>query len=1064
MKTKLLLTSLMLISVGFTGCGGNKTSPSVGPDSGTAADQTSAAPSPADPNATPQTQAQAQTQTLISAPASSQQANAVIIRLQTSEALRMTTETRELVQKLATDTELGRFSPEALLIVARAVKESVINEGKSLGYDGQKAFSELIPSFEADAAFNNRIKLAYRSRRELHEFGIPELAQNPEILSHLLRATPVGSNLSQGLIPSLLMGQLRQYMKESFDQALKVLDQAAAQNAVQFAAHHLKQASPSEWSNWEKLVQIPAPQAQAYIAAMVHQWTEQSEVIKNHSTELNETAQKLARTAAESYVAKALIDELKQTGTVAKIAQSPETTGSENAAQQLMAIGDTLISFTNDPKAGLSAVANIKDSVEETIKLARDMKLPNASDIARATDGKVRDEIRSETQVFKDFLRGVPSEAAISSLLESKFPNARQFANKAGTLANQGMKLSEQAGNFADGAQALLNAASKFGVDPQVVKSGQELLSKGKAISGIVSSFFSGGYLEASSQVLGLFGLSGPDVSQQRHDEVMSRLDAMSKKEDQLVDGQVKTLQGIAALSDGQTQLADGQAKTLQGIAALSDGQAQLADGLNQILAGEQIILQNQQEQEKYNKVIVDGQKQLYEGEKKLHQELSTLSLEMNQRFDEVMDELAHVENEVLFNRVFLLADLMKDAGSCRSLLLDTENFSSQANPTPYEALIAPTLNQEFSSTQDLRVFFNINHDYASRCMVGLNSVIGTKNASDLAFLLAGQEHLSPVEIKKLREDIYAPLFARYLEGSDQLSRRDFLSLAQPMNQTSSRFLVQSLVQDTFGQSSSYPSKNNAWISEQTELRELHNIDSVESYVSYLIQMVPFYELTLNPEGARGVESRHDTLRSTRDWVNVKVGDRVTDFPRTLLLKALQLTNNAIAQEALIAGDQILKPLYDSKELWSSAGTICANRTERMAQPRCFVPSNTTLSQNLIRFTLNQDLIQSSSSVLNYDIALSMNDNLELLNKLTSGKRRFVRNNGHVDMVIGDKSFPVPTARELLEDEMVYRPEMYRLLRLRIRIANLLADIEVKQDLSNEDAFAVQTLLIHSIN
>lgn len=117
----------------------------------------------------------------------------------------------------------------------------------------------------------------------------------------------------------------------------------------------------------------------------------------------------------------------------------------------------------------------------------------------------------------------------------------------------------EQILNYGDNVLAL---AGKFGVSSKITEPAKKAIVIGSAANNAFKAFSSGNYLAMAGAVASLFGMGGPNVEQERHNEIMQsfkqvmeqlgvvdqKLDAILQTQDQILKNQQKLYESIISL------------------------------------------------------------------------------------------------------------------------------------------------------------------------------------------------------------------------------------------------------------------------------------------------------------------------------------------------------------------------------------------------------------------------------------------------------------------------------------------------------------------------------------
>lgn len=228
--------------------------------------------------------------------------------------------------------------------------------------------------------------------------------------------------------------------------------------------------------------------------------------------------------------------------------------------------------------------------------------------------------------------------------------------------------------------------------------------------------------------------------------------------------------------------------------------------------------------------------------------------------------------------------------------------------------------------------------------------------------------------------------------------------------------------------------KNSFEINETTslyEIDELISTRSLERYVTSLLILHPILELDRRDWGSlEDVVHSYSSYKSSRSL--------------TKLENALYLTQSAIAQETILAGEPILHEAYKYADKILSS----SNCSEIQDVPFniCLIRANKLFMKNLMMYTLTKEIELGRLTSYRYGIAYESKDLKEIAKSFNpfSNEVNFVipENEKEIYMVLGSNSdikVRIPTPESLDEGKILYSED---LLRLNLMQAHILEALE----------------------
>ncbi|HEX7870655.1 MAG TPA: hypothetical protein VF455_11150, partial [Chryseobacterium sp.] len=245
----------------------------------------------------------------------------------------------------------------------------------------------------------------------------------------------------------------------------------------------------------------------------------------------------------------------------------------------------------------------INDLSQFTYEFAKESnkRFENLVNAQEALNNKV-DSFYNEYQKDKkalDFMQDfmyskMNTKEKISALKSGLFPG---LSNEERVKQEAELAIIEKQENVIHSAQEFLNSASislKIAIDlglgdSPLVHNLSTAINYGQTAFGAVTSFMSGNYLGAISSITGLFGGGGPDIAEQRHQQIIERFDRIDKELKQID-------QKLDVLIEGQKIIIENQQKTFEFLIKLADNiNEQHAEVMNEFKTVENAIYKNRE-------------------------------------------------------------------------------------------------------------------------------------------------------------------------------------------------------------------------------------------------------------------------------------------------------------------------------------------------------------------------------------------------------------------------------------------------------------------------------------
>jgi hypothetical protein len=173
--------------------------------------------------------------------------------------------------------------------------------------------------------------------------------------------------------------------------------------------------------------------------------------------------------------------------------------------------------------------------------------------------------------------------------------------------------LTDQVSQYINGAAELANIARHLGVDPSIVNTVNTAVQIGTQAMNAFTAFSSGNVISGISSISNLFGVGGPDIATERHQEIMNMLGKLYTKLD-VIDEKIEELH-----------------------------------------RGQQLILQAQQ-------TILEN--------------IDKLSQQVQQNQEQLLTEIYSLHNDVLVNRQIVVDQASLHYAQCRDLVINSSDGS----------------------------------------------------------------------------------------------------------------------------------------------------------------------------------------------------------------------------------------------------------------------------------------------------------------------------------------------------------------------------------------------------
>ncbi|HXH32773.1 MAG TPA: hypothetical protein VNJ01_18390, partial [Bacteriovoracaceae bacterium] len=339
---------------------------------------------------------------------------------------------------------------------------------------------------------------------------------------------------------------------------------------------------------------------------------------------------------------------------------------------------------------------------------------------------------------------------------------------------------------------------------------------------------------------------------------------------------------------------------------------------------------------------VLENQKKIMELQIETMNMIKELAVMVDQYHQREMLALAELRDSSLVVNEISKSLLNRDVRACErmvnyqlSSIWKNFDFSKEAFfSINHLGLIQSRFTSTITSLGDIRrILGSVEDDGFRSCQRGLAEAFGG-NASEENPLRAIFDSTGEKNLMKFQREIYHPLLSGLKEFS-QVTDFDSLPLHLPVKTFAGlRHKIDYLNSATLVKHSS----NDIY-----DLENLISVKNLERYLSHLIILLPVIEVN----GAAWSRTTSEIISEYLEMANT--GSNQNTRSNYFLRNALKLTQSAIAQEALLAGEPILHMIHDKKirEVLSASNCASDGREDSLSLV-CSVRKNKLLLKNLL--------------------------------------------------------------------------------------------------------------------
>ncbi len=438
------------------------------------------------------------------------------------------------------------LSPAAQYMVAQGIKGRALEQESSADYDkSASAFSAEISQDQITASLT-AISAKYQKQRD-------EAAKGRLVLDLVNRGADVTLEIAEeaagaipvvGVVPKLALKAAHFQVNALGEEALKHFNQSALESSKAMLGNYLSTLPAQAWADWDSLSTLNPEEARKRGGELLRTWSKSVLSSIEDGEERRDT-----QAVFQGYMVEALAGQLAKEGGLRALADQYQDERLDAHAKNLAAISTALIDYSEATNSKLRQLSDQQQAL-----IGKMEKMQGTLD----EHGKRLDDITSDLGFMQEFMFGKMSpEEQLSALKRGMFPNMddsrRKELMEKLEIVKIRMDIRQTAQDVFNGAQLLLNAAPKLGLDPNLVKTVQDVVKKGNQAFRVYDAITSGsGFFGVAGAVSELFGLGGPDMAQIRHEQIMSKLEQISQAQGQILENQKKLFETQLTLLKGQ--------------------------------------------------------------------------------------------------------------------------------------------------------------------------------------------------------------------------------------------------------------------------------------------------------------------------------------------------------------------------------------------------------------------------------------------------------------------------------------------------------------------------------
>ncbi|WP_408096858.1 hypothetical protein ACJVC5_17605 [Peredibacter sp. HCB2-198] len=451
--------------------------------------------------------------------------------------------------------------------------------------------------------------------------------------------------------------------------------------------------------------------------------------------------------------------------------------------------------------------------------------------------------------------------------------------------------------------------------------------------------------------------------------------------------------------------------------------------------------------------IVIKNQQEMMKMQIETMNMLKDLALMVDIYHQQEMAAIAELRDYQLTNLEISKAQLNKDIRSCERMInfqlssvwknmdFGRDAFHSINNLE----ILKLRFTQSITGLHDIRRIVNsVEEDGFKNCQSGIAEAFGSNNYNEnpIRSIYASDEQNN---LYQFHRETYAPLLSS-LEYFSGTSSFDSMPLHLPTREFAGLKFKVPHIDNARTESSS----NDIY-----DLDQLLSVKNLERYLSHLIVLLPLMEVDKNV----WLKSYEEIVASYLDASNFGSNQNIRSH--FFLTNALKLTQSAIAQEALLAGEPVLHQIHARyiKDIMSDKECAQIKRDDVPATAPettflCSVRGNRLLLKNLVMFALHSESEVHEGFMEKYKTAYEASDRVAMAKLLNAGiameriEAVKSRDGSSLEFIINvlDKNkskvaIKLPTPAALKEGKILYSESMSRLLKMQDMIINNLEKV-----------------------
>lgn len=424
--------------------------------------------------------------------------------------------------------------------------------------------------------------------------------------------------------------------------------------------------------------------------------------------------------------------------------------------------------------------------------------------------------------------------------------------------------------------------------------------------------------------------------------------------------------------------------------------------------------------------IIIDNQKKMMELQLETMKMVKELAVLVDEYHKKEMFALSEIRDLNLIELEIGKANMNQGLASCETIIQSQIDFGKLFGFSSLKDI------QDISNLKVNRKKFNSNiksfknlgyianferEDSFKDCQSGLSKAFDGRvmNENPLRSFYSSDENDN---LMRFERNVYLPILLTMTDyaGTDQFD-------SVPLHYPVSNIATIQYKKDYLNDAKLWNNSNNVY-----DLDSLVSVKALERYVSSLLILHPLMELD------------KDTWSTSYEAIIYSYLDK-TGFKSRGLVKlsnALKITQSAIAQEALLAGEPILHKMYPQARQYLSS-SACDGLTG-IGDNVCFIRGNKLLMKNFVMFALYTQLTITTNFAEVYEQAYSAKD-LNIIAKLFNLELKtenfeVVKNaivlkvNGWEKDSVKEVKIKLPDPSELRKGTVLYSENMPRLMQI----------------------------------